>query len=98
MWQIKLHPLVLREDLKSIDPHEQKIILKAIHKKLSHDPEAYGKALGGGFAGYWRLRVEDYRVIYRIVKDEVVVLAVKVGIRKDDRIYQEFFARLRKLE
>ena len=98
IWRIKIHPLVLREDFKNIDPSQQRTILKAIQKKLSIDPQAYGQFLSGEFSGYWRLRVEDYRVIYRILKEKVVVLVVKVGIRKDDRIYQEFFVRLRKLE
>ena len=98
MWRIKIHPLVLREDFKSIDPPQQKVILKAIQKKLSVHPEAYGQPLSGEFSVYWRLRVQDHRVIYRIVKEEIVVLVVKIGIRKDDRVYQEFFARLRKLK
>lgn len=97
MWQIKIHPLVIREDLKSFDPPAQKMILKAIQKKLTLHPEAYGQPLSGAFSGYWRLRVQDYRVIYRIAKDQIMVLVVKIGIRKDDRIYQEFFARLKKL-
>ena len=98
MWRVKIHPLVLREDFKNIDLPQQKIILKAISKKLSVHPEAYGQPLGGEFSVYWRLRVQDHRVIYRIIKDEIVVLVVKIGIRKDDRVYQEFFARLRKLK
>ena len=97
MWQIKIHPLVLKEDFKNIDPSRQRILLKAVQKKLTLDPQAYGKPLTGEFAGYWRLRVEDYRVIYRILQDRIVVLVVKVGIRKDDQIYQEFFARLKRI-
>ena len=98
IWQIKIHPLVLQEDLKSIDPSQQKSILKTIQKKLSLDPEAYGKPLSGEFSGYWRLRAGDYRVVYRIINDQIMVLVVKIGIRQDDRIYQEFFARLKKIK
>lgn len=98
MWHIKIHPLVLQEDFKKIDLPQQKTILRVIQKKLSLDPQAYGQPLTGEFSNYWRLRVQDYRVIYRFVKEEIVVLVVKIGIRKDDRIYQEFFSRLRKLK
>lgn len=98
MWLIKIHRLVLQQDFKSISSHQQKHILKVIRKKLSLDPEAYGKPLKGAFSGYWRLRVEDYRVIYRIVKEKVMVLVIKVGIRKDDKIYQELFSRLKRIE
>ena len=97
MWQIKIHRLVLESDFKNIPFLQQKFILNAVQKKLSLDPQAYGKPLRGEFSRYWRLRVEDYRVIYRILHEEVLVLVVKVGIRKDDRVYQEFFSRLRKL-
>ena len=97
MWQIKIHRLV-EEDFKNIPPDKQKDILAAIHKKLSLEPESYGKPLTKEFAGYWRLRVGDYRVVYRIIKNEIVVLVVKVGIRKDDQVYRELIARLRKLK
>lgn len=97
MWQIKIHQLVLATDFKAIPLPQQKIILKVIQKKLSIDPKNYGRPLTGKFSGYWRLRVEDYRVIYRIINEQIVVLVVKIGIRKDDRVYQEFFSRLKKL-
>lgn len=98
MWRVEIHRLVLKEDFKKIAPGEQKKILKAIQRKLSLDPESYGKPLHGEFAGYWRLRVQDYRVVYRIVKDRILVLVIKVGIRKDDQIYRELFMRLKKLK
>ena len=98
MWQIKIHRLVVEEDFKDIPSSQQKHLLQVIKKKLSLNPESYGRPLSGEFAGYWRLRVEDYRVVYRILKDEVVVFVVKIGIRKDDRIYRELLSRLRKLQ
>ena len=97
MWQIKIHSLVYEEDFKSLSFFQQKIILDAIAKKLSLDPKAYGKPLREGFSGFWRLRVGDYRVVYQIFEKQIVVYVVKVGIRKDDRIYKELFLRLRKL-
>ena len=97
MWQIKFHPLVIEEDFKGMDPAQQKDIVKAVQKKLSVDPYGYGKALRGEFSRYWRLRVGDYRVVYRIVKEEIVVLVIKVGIRKDDQVYRELFVRLKKV-
>lgn len=98
MWQVKIHRLVLEEDFKKLAAFQQQTILKAIKKKLSLNPEAYGKALGGEFFGLWRLRVEDYRVIYRILKEEVVVLVIKIGIRRDSQVYEELFSRLKKLK
>jgi mRNA interferase RelE/StbE len=97
MWDIKFHPLVLREDFKKIDPENQRQIIRQIIKKLSIDPEAYGKALSGELHGYWRLRIGDFRVIYRILKDRIEVMVVKIGIRRDFEVYEKFLLRLKKL-
>lgn len=95
MWQIKIHRLVLEEDFKKIPPFDQKQILRVIQKKISADPEAYGNSLRGEFSGYWRLRIGDYRVVYKIFKNEVLVYVIKVGIRRDDRVYRELLSRLK---
>ena len=94
IWRVQLHRLVLTEDLSVLTPVEQSVILKAVNRKLSLDPEAYGKPLTGEYKGYWRLRVEDHRVVYRIVKDQVLVLVVKIGVRKDDKVYRALAGRL----
>lgn len=92
-----MHRLVLKEDFKGIDHSLIRLILKSIYKKLSRDPESYGSPLRGNYRGYWKLRVSDYRVIYRIIKDEILVMVIKVGIRRDDQIYKELIYRLRKI-
>lgn len=97
MWAIKFHPLVLKEDFRKIDPENQRQIFRQIVKKLSINPEAYGKALSGELHGYWRLKTGDFRVIYRILKDRVEVLVVKIGIRRDFEVYEKFLLRLKKL-
>ena len=97
MWNINIHRLVLDEDFKKIDPASRKLILKAIHKKLARDPESYGSLLSGDYKGYWKLRVAHYRVIYKIVKEQVLVLVIKVGIRRDEKVYDEFIHRLKKV-
>lgn len=97
-WKIKIHKLVLSEDFKSIGYPDQKIILRDIRKKLSFDPKNYGKPLSGELKGYWRLRVKDYRVIYKIKEDVIEVLVIKVGIRRDEEVYKKLFSRLKKLQ
>ena len=97
MWQVRVHALVLKEDFKSIPPFDQERILRVIQKKLSIEPKSYGKPLVGDYAGYWRLRIEDYRVVYKVVENEILVLVIKIGIRKDDQVYKELWMRLKKL-
>lgn len=97
MWNIKIHRLVVEEDFKKIDSSQQKYIVKTIKKKLFLEPDKIGKPLSGEFRGYWRLKVGDYRVIYKIIKNEIIVLVIKIGIRRDNKVYEELFLRLKKL-
>lgn len=96
-WRVIIHRLVISEDFKKVDLPDRKLILKAIWKKLSRDPEAYGMPLAGEYKGYWKLRVGDHRVIYRIVKEKVLVIVIKIGIRRDEEVYKKLIHRLRKL-
>ena len=52
---------------------------------LAVEPEKQGKPLTGELAGYRSLRTvgQRYRIIYRIMKEEVLVLVVGLGIRKE---------------
>jgi mRNA interferase RelE/StbE len=59
---------------------------------LSDDPEKQGKALLGNLAGFRSIRAvgQRYRIIYKVRGEEVIVLIVAIGIRRDgakDDIY-----------
>lgn len=97
MWRIKIHHLVIDEDFKKINKHDRSIILKTIYKKLSISPEKYGSPLRNELKGYWKLKISHYRVVYRIEKNTIKILVLKVGMRKDEEVYKEMFLRIRKL-
>ncbi len=97
MWKITIHRLVVEDDFKKISNRDQAIILKTIYKKLSSSPETYGTPLRIDLKGYWKLKISDYRVIYKIKQDEVRVLVLKVGMRRDKEVYKEMLSRLRKI-
>ena len=97
MWKIKIHHLVLKEDFKKIDRHDQSIILKTIYKKLSIEPGKYGAPLRSNLKGYWKLKISHYRVVYRIEKKLVQVLVLKVGMRRDEEVYKEMVRRIKKI-
>jgi len=61
----------------------KEMIRNAIEKKLTVDPIAFGKPLRYSLKGYRRLRVADYRVIYKIIEDKVLVIIIDIGHRKD---------------
>ncbi len=45
------------------------------------DPTKRCKALSGPYAGLWRLRVGDYRVILDIRRGELAIIALDLGNR-----------------
>ena len=64
--------------------------LEAGFLELSRDPHV-GKPLRGELKGYWSLRVGAYRIIYSILKEEVVVEVLRIHHRK------EVYEKLRRL-
>ena len=42
-----------------------------------------GSLLKGGLRGLRRLRVGDYRIVYELLDDELIVLVVRVAHRRD---------------
>lgn len=73
----------IKEDLASISKANRKQIRKAIEKKLGTNPIEFGKPLQYSLKGLRRLRVGDYRVIFKIEEEEDIVLIVKIGHRRD---------------
>lgn len=67
------------EDLKKIPKPIQQKLKKVIDTRLKVDPVGYGKPLRYSLSGHRRLRVGDYRVVYRIEqsKSNVLILAIK---------------------
>lgn len=50
---------------------------------LASDPRPQGCKKMVGTVDEWRIKVSDWRVIYRIEEGRLVVLVVRVGLRKD---------------
>lgn len=73
----------IEEELRELPKSVREVIRKAIEKKLTVDPITFGKPLRCSLKGYRRLRVGDYRVIYRIIEDKVLVMIVDVDHRRD---------------
>ena len=47
------------------------------------DPRTIGSALVGEHAGFWRWRIEYYRVVARIEDERITVLVVRVAHRRE---------------
>jgi len=83
-WTIKWRDSALKE-LKKVDKYNQRQITQYLKSrvKTDDDPRRFGKALGGDKAGLWRYRVGDYRIICKIEDEELIVLVVTVGHRRN---------------
>ncbi len=73
------------KQFKKLDGYTQKIIKTWITKNLigCKNPREKGKALVGNYKGQWRYRIGNYRLICLIKDDELVILALSVGHRKN---------------
>ena len=74
-----------RKELRKLNKQTQDDILQYLRKRIvaSEDPRKFGKSLMYDKYGLWRYRIRDYRIICRIYDEEVTVLVVRVGHRKD---------------
>jgi mRNA interferase RelE/StbE len=70
-----------RKNIEKINKSERVLIVQAI-TELADEPRPIGcKKLKGKEA--WRIRIGDYRVIYEIEDDVLVVTVITAGHRRD---------------
>ena len=75
-FRLRYHPDVVADDIPAINARLKARIRKAIESRLASSPHHYGEPLRKTLKGYWKLRVGDYRVVFKIVKNEVWILGI----------------------
>ena len=70
------------KSFKKLDPFGRKQI-KAYLNRVTDNPRAKRKALVANRTGQWRYRIGAYRVIVNIQDNELIILALEVGHRRD---------------
>ena len=70
------------KNFKKLDPFVRKQI-KAYLNRVTDNPRAKGMALVANRTGQWRYRIGTYRVIVNIQDNELIILALEVGHRRD---------------
>ena len=70
----------VQRDLKRLSRAEARRVLNQIEEGLSENADTY-PVLKGQFTGLRKYRIGDYRVIYAILGDDVLVL--RIGHRKE---------------
>jgi len=95
-YRIKVHKKVLTEDSKHFDEKTKEKIKKKCKELLTKNPEDVGEPLRFELQGYRKLKIfNDYRIIYRVHKEDVLVFILAVGIRRDREVYEEALKRLK---
>ncbi len=70
-----------RKKINKLDPQIKLIIKKAI-ESLVENPFR-GKPLSYDLTGLYSLRTTDYRIIYRVKGEELVIVVISVGHRRE---------------
>lgn len=84
IYEVSLTPAAARQ-LRKFDPQVRRRVQAAIELLATEPrPPAATQLVGGN--GEWRVRTGDYRIVYEIVDERLLVLVLTVGHRRE--IYQ----------
>lgn len=76
-FTLQYHSAVITADIPRLGASDKRRIQQAIEQKLTTYPEQFGKPLRRSLKGYRKLRVGDFRVIFRIDGRSVKILAIQ---------------------
>jgi mRNA interferase RelE/StbE len=72
-----------RDDLKRIDRTTARRILKKLEWLAENAAGLEHIALRGEWGGHFKLRVGDYRVIYRLDHGVLLIVVIQIGHRRE---------------
>jgi len=83
MYKIKL-TIIAADNIKKLDSRTQNQIINKI-ESLKEEPLLLGKPLRGPLKEFRSIRSagQRYRIIYKVLEKEIIVIIVAIGIRKD---------------
>ena len=73
------------KQFSKLDKYTQLLVKAWIEKNIMdcENPKEHGKNLVGNMAGLWRYRIGDYRLICEIQDEQLVILALSIGHRRE---------------
>ncbi len=80
-YRVLVSPAAVRQ-LRKLDPMARRRV-QAVIELLARNPRPPGAVKLVGGAGEYRVRSGDYRVVYDVQDDVLVVLVIAVGHRRD---------------
>jgi len=80
-YRVEVAPAALRQ-LRKLDPPARRRVQAAI-ELLADQPRPSGATKLVGGEGEWRVRTGDYRIVYEVHDNVLLVLVVAVGHRRE---------------
>lgn len=95
LWTVSLSSEAT-SDYDSLDNSIASLVDAAL-KKLTANPEMRGYPLRGSLSGFRSLVVgkKKIRIVYRVIQNEIIVLVIAIGHRRDDEVYIRAGARVK---
>ena len=87
-YEVEYLKSVVKKDIPALKKKKKTLIKKAIEERLAKDPVGFGKPLRYSLKGHRRLRVADYRIVFKIQPLEYKVIIVAIKHRKE--VYEAF--------
>ena len=83
-WTVEVSSFAEKQ-LRKLDRPIQKRLIDWLEDRIEgcKNPRHFGEPLRGEMAGLWRYRIGDYRIICEIQDQQLVVLALAVGYRRE---------------
>ena len=83
-WTIEFDPGAVR-DLRHLDRQHQRRIMAFLRNRIEplDNPRSVGAALTGPFRQLWKYRVGDFRIICDIQDQQIKILVVRIGHRRE---------------
>jgi len=82
-WRVEVSDAA-RKQLRKLGRRNADRIVKTLEQIAAlDDPRQRGHALVGDYAGHWRYRVGDYRVIVKIEDQKLVIIVIAIGHRRE---------------
>ena len=82
-WTVRISDFAERQ-LRKLDRSVQRRIMDWLAERIEEckNPRHFGEPLKGDDAGLWRYRVGDYRILCEIQDQQIVVLVLTIGHRR----------------
>lgn len=73
------------KEFRKLDKHTQRLLKGWISKNLlgTDNPRQHGKALTANRKGQWRYRIGEYRLLCLIEDENLIILALSIGHRRN---------------